>query len=61
MNTVRTLATTAVPVPSRSPFMFGFNSTAANHNSTLLAKFDYDLKRVLQAHPNTTSSYRSEL
>ena len=57
MNTVRALATTAVPIPSNSPFMFGFNSTAANHNSTLLAKFDYNLERVLHAHPNTTSSY----
>ena len=41
--------------------MFGFNSTAANHNSALLARFDYDLEKVLQAHPNTTSSYGSEL
>ena len=59
--TVQAIATTPVETPSASPFLHEYTVDAAEYNAELLRSFDYDLERVINAHPNTTSSYGSEL
>ena len=41
--------------------MFQLTEEAARHNTKLLSSFDFDLGKVLKAHPGTVSSYGSEL
>ena len=41
--------------------MFQLTNEAARHNTQLLSTFDFDLEKVLEAHPGTVSSYGSEL
>jgi len=45
---------------SPSPFKYELSNEAAVHNSNILRKYNYDLTRVIAAHPNTELSYGSE-
>ena len=47
--------------PKASPFAFELNDNAARRNTELLRSFDFDLGKVIEAHPGTVSSYGSEL
>ena len=47
--------------PSASPFLYKYTVDAAEYNANLLKSFDYELGKVIDAHPGTTSSYGSEL
>ena len=50
-----------VPPPlEKSPFIYELTSQAAEYNSKVLAKFNYDLTRLIAGHPNTEISPGSE-
>ena len=61
MNTIEHIAKTEVEPPSVSQFCFEYTVDAMEYNDKLLESFDYDLESVIQANPNTTISYGSEL
>ncbi|EJK49194.1 hypothetical protein THAOC_31959, partial [Thalassiosira oceanica] len=46
-ETVKQVAATEVPVPTASPFRFEFSAEAADHNTTVLESYDFDLAKVI--------------
>jgi hypothetical protein len=48
--TVRSIASTAEPAPSAPPFRFQLTEEAKNHNTAVLARYNYDLEEVFKAH-----------
>ena len=50
-----------VEPPKKSLFSFELNKEAALKNSLVLKKFDYDLKKAIEAQPETIISYGSEI
>lgn len=61
IQAVTWIANAHTPTPSKGPFLYEFSQSAATHNSKILESFDYDLARVIAAHPNSISSPGSEL
>ena len=59
-DAVEHVASLDVPTPAASSFRFEFTNEAAEHNSALMAKHDYDLTRVIASQQGTVMSYRSE-
>ena len=50
-----------VEPPRASQFSFELNMEAAMKNALVLRKYDYDLKKAIEAQPGTTISYGSEI
>ena len=61
MQTVRWVATATVPTPSASEFQFKMSQSAAEHNTRILSKYDYDLDKAIKANPKSIISPGSEL
>ena len=60
-ETVKQIAATEVPAPKASPFRFEFSAEAAEHNTTVLERYDFDLATVIDDSPGSHNSYGSEL
>ena len=60
MDTIKTILATPCPTPSPTPFIFELSKEAAIHNSSILENHNYDMTRVIGAHPNSNISYGSE-
>ncbi|EJK63087.1 hypothetical protein THAOC_16276, partial [Thalassiosira oceanica] len=60
-ETVKQVAATEVPAPKASPFRFEFSAEAADHNTTILERYDFDLAKVIDDSPGSHNSYGSEL
>ena len=50
-----------VPTPKPSLFSFEYTTEAAKKNSEILAKFDYDMTKAIEAQPGSFISYGSEV
>ena len=55
------IATAPCPTPAHSEFRFELTQAAANHNSAVLAKYDFDLGKAIEANPHSIVSPGSEL
>ncbi|EJK74937.1 hypothetical protein THAOC_03358, partial [Thalassiosira oceanica] len=60
-RTVKQVAAAEVPAPKTSPFRFEFSAEAAEHNTTVLERYDFDLAKVIDDSPGSHNSYGSEL
>ena len=60
-ETVKQVAAANVPAPGASPFRFEFTADAAEHNTTVLENFEFDLAKVIESSPGSHNSYGSEL
>ena len=60
LDTIVAISQRKVPTPKPSPFAHAANADAANQNSQLIAKFDFDLQSLFDAFPNSTISPGSE-
>ena len=58
---VTKIASSQCPTPAHSEFRFELSQAAAKHNSAVLAKYDYDLGKAIEANPNSIVSPGSEL
>ena len=61
MAVVARIATTPCPTPTKSEFRFELSQSAATHNSAILAKYDFDLGKAIDANPGSIVSPGSEL
>ncbi|KAL7526102.1 hypothetical protein ACHAWF_006679, partial [Thalassiosira exigua] len=60
-NLVQAIAAQKCPTPSTNEFKFDFSQEAADHNSSILEKYDFDLEKAIKAQPFSTTSMGSEL
>ena len=60
VNTLVSLCERKVKTPRSSPFVHETNLEAAEKNSSLIASFDFDLQRLIDAFPESTISPGSE-
>jgi hypothetical protein len=58
---VESIANQQCPTPSGSSFIFSFTKEAAEHNSKILADFDFDLGKAIEAQGFSHLSMGSEL
>ena len=61
MSNIRWILSNPVPAPSKSEFDFELSQAAANKNSILLQKYDFDLAKAIKANPDSIISPGSEL
>lgn len=61
MDTVSWIATTKTKPPRKSEFIFELSTHAAEHNSQILKKHNYNLDKAIEANPNSIISAGSEL
>jgi hypothetical protein len=54
------VASTPAPTPSRPPAKFDTSPESLEHNSAMIASYDYDFERFLGAHQETTLGFGSE-
>ena len=54
------MAATDVPAPTAGPFRYEFTPEAAEHNTSVLESFDFDLAKVIDSYPGLHISYGSE-
>ena len=60
MSTIKRIMIDNPPPLNKSPFRYELSDEAAAHNSSILERFNFDLTRVIAAHPNTEIAYGSE-
>ena len=60
-RTVEQIYGTAVPTPTASEVHFEYTVDAAEHNAALLASFEYDMDKLIDANMGTTLQYGSEV
>ena len=57
---IASITSTIQPHLNKSPFIYELTKEAADYNSKIIARHNYDLTRLIAAHPNTEISYGSE-
>ena len=57
---VHMIATSSVPTPKAPAFRFEFSTEAAEFNTRLLERYDFDLTRAIASQAGTTMAYGSE-
>lgn len=60
-NAVKWVYGQTVPAPAPSLLSFEYTREAALKNSLIMKRFNYDLDKVIEAQPGTTTSYGSEV
>ena len=60
MQMISDIISTDPPAPLPTPFNFQLTKEAADHNSTILQQYDYDMVKTIAAHPCSHISYGSE-
>ena len=60
MSTINDIINTKLPPPQPSGFKFSMSPSAANHNSTILQQYNFDLTRTINAKQETHVAYGSE-
>ena len=60
MAKIKTILATPIAKPTATPFRFEATHEAAIHNAAILQKHDFDMAKVIAAHPNSHLSYGSE-
>ena len=60
IESIRSILSSPLEAPSKSPIRFEFSEAASLHNSNLLASFECDISKPIDAFPETELSYGSE-
>ncbi|EJK60551.1 hypothetical protein THAOC_19070, partial [Thalassiosira oceanica] len=58
-ETVKQVTAAEVPAPKASPFRFVFSAEAADHNTMVLERYDFDLAKVIDDSPESHNSGRA--